>query len=118
MEESGITVVGRLEVAETPWARMRGLLGRQDLPRDMGLLIRPCGSVHTWFMRFPIDVLFLDGEDRVVRIVSSLRPFRAASCLGRAVAVLETAAGVAETIGLREGDRLVTEEPTNKDRWL
>lgn len=117
VEGSGVTVVERLEVADRPLARMRGLLGRRSLPREVGLLIRPCGSVHTWFMRFAIDVVFLDGQNRVIRIAHALRPFRAAFCLGRADAVLETAAGVSEAVGLRAGDRLVSDASRNEQEF-
>ena len=60
-------------------------------------------------MRFPIDVAFLDRDDRVTHLVSGLRPFRVAACLGRACAVLEMASGVAHAAGLRVGDRLVSD---------
>jgi uncharacterized protein len=85
---------------------MRGLLGRSDLPRGEGVLLRPASSVHTWFMRFPIDVVFLDRELRVVKVVPQLAPWRVASGRG-ARAVLELAAGECERRGLRPGDRLV-----------
>ena len=58
----------RCDVADHPVALMRGLLGRSDLPRGEGILLRPAGSIHTFFMRFPIDVVFLDADDRVLEI--------------------------------------------------
>ncbi len=85
---------------------MRGLLGRRDLPRGEGILLRPAASVHTWFMRFPIDVVFLDRELRVLKVVPGLGPWRMASGRG-ARAVLELAAGECERRGLEAGDRLV-----------
>jgi uncharacterized membrane protein (UPF0127 family) len=102
--EGGV-VCERCTVAATPFARMRGLLGRSELPPGEGMLLRPAGSVHTAFMRFPIDVVFLDGERRVVRIVPALRPWRFASAR-RADAVLELGAGECARVGLREGDVL------------
>ena len=70
-----------------------------------GLLIRPSFSIHTFFMRFPIDAVFLDRSGSVVDVVGRLKPWRAATCL-RARAVLELAAGEAERLGLRFGERL------------
>ena len=70
-----------------------------------GLLIRPSFSIHTFFMRFPIDAVFLDRSGSVVDVVGRLKPWRAATRL-RARAVLELAAGEAERLGLRFGERL------------
>jgi len=86
---------------------MRGLLGRAELPRGEGILLRPAGSVHTFFMRFPIDVVFLDREQVVVGIESDLAPWRTAGRKG-AKAVLELASGEAARRGLAVGDALVS----------
>ena len=74
---------------------MRGLLGRRTLPADEGILLRPAGSIHTAFMRFPIDAVFLDRELVVVGIAPELPPWRAAGRKG-AHAVLELASGESE----------------------
>ena len=84
---------------------MRGLLGRKQLGRDEGILLRPAGSIHTAFMRFPIDAVFLDADGRVLRIENDLRPWRASGCRG-ARAVLELSAGESERRGVRPGDRV------------
>ena len=84
---------------------MRGLLGRRELPPGEALLLRPASSIHTAFMRFPIDAVFLDRELVVLRVVPRVRPWRAAARL-RARAVLELGAGEAERLGLRPGERL------------
>jgi uncharacterized membrane protein (UPF0127 family) len=101
----GSTVCDLCAIAHTAPARMRGLLGRSSLRPGEGMLIRPAPSVHTFFMRFPIDVVFLDREARVLKIAASLRPWRVASCR-RAVAVLELRAGAAAACGLEIGDML------------
>src|SRR5712692_10226671 len=72
-------VCARCVVAETPLQRMKGLLGRSGLAEDEGLLLRPASSIHTWFMRFPIDAVFLDRELTVVGIAEALRPWRFAA---------------------------------------
>ena len=84
---------------------MRGLLGRRELPSGEGILLRPAASVHTAFMRFPIDVAFLDADNRVVKIASRLAPWKAAAAR-KAKAALELPAGEAERRGLRIGDRI------------
>jgi hypothetical protein len=105
----GSLVCERCLLAETPLARTKGLLGRTGLERGEGILLRPASSIHMWFMRFPIDAVFVDAENRVLRIVSDLRPWRLAWCKG-AKAVVELAAGECERVGLRAGDRLLLRE--------
>ncbi len=101
----GRVVCERCVVADGALVRMRGLLGRSSLPREEGILLRPASSVHTWFMRFPIDVVFLDRDLAVLRVVPRLGPWRAVA-RRRAAAVLELAAGESERRGIRPGDRL------------
>ena len=104
-KRDGGVVCERCTLAATPLARMRGLLGRRSLPRGEGVLLRPAGSVHTAFMRFAIDVVFVD-RDLVVRcVVSDLPPWRTAGAR-RARAALELAAGEAARRGIEPGDRL------------
>jgi uncharacterized protein len=103
--DGGRIVCERCEVADTVIARARGLLGRKNLPPGAGLLIRPSFSIHTLFMRFPIDAVFLDRSGSVVDVVGSLKPWRAATRL-RARAVLELAAGEADRLGVLVGERL------------
>jgi uncharacterized protein len=93
------------DVADGPVSRLKGLLGRRDLLSGEGLLLRPAPAIHTFFMRFPIDAIFLDRELRVLRVAPELRPWRTAGQTG-ARAVLELRAGQAEQRGLRVGERL------------
>ena len=92
-------------VAETPVRRMRGLLGRRGLGPGEGLLLRPAPAVHTWFMRFAIDVVFLDRDMRVLKIAEKVGPWRMSGCRG-AASVLELPAGGCAQRGIRVGDRL------------
>ena len=96
-------------MADTPWTRFRGLMGRRELVPGQGLLLRPSGSIHTCFMRFPIDVVFMDGELEVLRVARVVRPWRARLQRG-AKAVLELAAGEADRVGLEPGDQLTLEK--------
>ena len=109
MRRAGAYLCETCEVTAGPFERMRGLLGRDDLATGEGMLIKPAPSVHTFFMRFPIDVLFLDRDMRVLRIARELRPWRMAACR-KARAVLELPAGEAERRGVRVGDRLRVSE--------
>lgn len=103
--QDGNLVCERCLLAETPLARLRGLLGRAGLERGEGILLRPASSIHMWFMRFAIDAVFLDQESRVLRVVENLRPWRLAGCRG-AKAVIELRAGECERVGLAAGDVL------------
>jgi uncharacterized membrane protein (UPF0127 family) len=102
----GSEVAVRVQRADRAWSRMVGLLGRRSLAEDEGLLLTPCTSIHTFFMRFPIDVLYLDREHVVLKAVRALRPFRFSACLRGCHSVLELPAGAIETSGTRVGDRL------------
>jgi uncharacterized membrane protein (UPF0127 family) len=110
LDAEGRIVCHRVSVADTPRTRLRGLLGRDALPTGEGLLLRPAGSIHTAFMRFPIDVVFLDRDLHVLRVVTELEPWRVAS-RRRARAVLELAAGEAERRGIRAGSSLALSVP-------
>jgi uncharacterized membrane protein (UPF0127 family) len=103
----------RCRVADHPVARMRGLLGRSDLPQGEGVLLRPAGSIHTYFMRFPIDVVFLDKEDVVLEVVPHLPPWRVAGVKG-ARSVLELAAGEAAARGIVAGAKLRYDGPPQR----
>ena len=105
LSERGEVVCERCVVADGPLTRLRGLLGRRELPPGEGLLIRPAGAVHTSFMRFPIDVVFLDRDLTVVDVVDGLVPWRAAGRRG-AHAVLELAAGERARRAIVPHDRL------------
>src|SRR5438874_3982725 len=102
----GIEVCSHCEVAERTIPRMRGLLGRDGLGEGEGMLLDPAPSVMTFFMRFPIDVVFLDRAQTIVKIVHTMRPWRIAAAR-RAVATLELPAGTAAAVGLEPGMSLV-----------
>jgi uncharacterized protein len=92
----------RLIAVSTFWARARGLLGRPPLAANEALLLRPCRAVHTFFMRYPIDVVFLDRVGNVVAVREALRPWRVAFA-PRARAALELLPMQARRFGLRPG---------------
>ena len=104
-EDGSIVCEGCVQ-ADTALMRMKGLLGRGDLPSGEGILLKPASSVHMAFMRFAIDAVFLDRDLRVVKIAADLRPWKVAGSRG-AKAVLEIPAGEASRRGLTVGDCLV-----------
>jgi uncharacterized membrane protein (UPF0127 family) len=103
--EDGRIVAEEVRVANTIGSRTIGLLGRRSLPPGQGIVLRPAFSIHTAFMRFPIDAIFLDADLVVVKIAADLRRARTASCRG-AREVVELAAGECERRGLSVGDRV------------
>jgi uncharacterized protein len=102
----GSVVCERCRIADNFFTRMRGLLGARRLADDECLLIRPAGSIHMFFMRFPIDALFLDRDLRVLAISADLQPWRVAGQRGARV-VVEMAAGQASKRGVQVGEQLV-----------
>ena len=103
--EDGRIVCDSVIVADGTFRRLRGLLGRKALRPDEGIVLRPAWSIHTAFMRFSIDVVFVDAEQVVMRVEPGLRPFKTASCRG-AREVVELAAGECARRGLAPGDRV------------
>ena len=102
-------VCERCIVAATPLRRIKGLLGRSALEEGEGLLIRPTSSIHMFFMRFPVDAVFLDRELVVQKVVRELDPWRIAFARG-AKAVVELRAGEAARRSVAIGDRLTLED--------
>ncbi|HYS10289.1 MAG TPA: DUF192 domain-containing protein [Myxococcales bacterium] len=106
---TGAVLAHRVERASTPLARLRGLLGRSALPEGEALVIDPCASIHTFFMRFPIDAAFLTRDLRVVRAILDLKPWRATRPYREAAMVVELPGGTLARTGTREGDFLSIE---------
>ena len=104
-DRTGNAVALNVDLATSRAARRRGLLGRDTLGASDGLLLTPCIAVHTLSMRFSIDVIFIDRDSRVVRVVPDLRPWRMTACF-RAHAVIELAAGTAAATDIQVGDLL------------
>jgi len=108
----GQSLVAAGWVADRFWSRLRGLIGNPLLEPGEGLLITPCNSVHTHFMGFPIDVLYVNGTEEVVGIDHALRPWRFGRLYRGARFVLELPAGTARATGTQVGDRLQVEPGT------
>ena len=110
VRSDGAIACERCTVADRMLSRMKGLLGRKNLPTGEGILIRPAPSIHTFFMRFPIDAVFLSRQGDVLKIAEHVAPWRTRSCR-HSYAVLELAAGEAGRRGLAVGERIDTVKP-------
>ena len=101
----GTVLASRLEVADSGPRRSKGLLGRDGLGSGEGLWIVPCESVHTFFMRFAIDLVYLDRKNKVKKVRSAVPPWRLSACL-TAHSVIELPAGTIQSTLTEPGDIL------------
>lgn len=109
------TLAAQAELARTFWTRFLGLMGRTGLEPGRGLLIYPASSIHMFFMRFPIDVLFVDKQDVVVSLHEAMQPNRSLASAWRARYVIELPAHVISATGTQVGDTLLlTPSPHRK----
>lgn len=107
------TVLGEaIEVADTAVRRVKGLLGRQCLEDGQGLLFKRCSSLHTFFMGFPIDILFIDKNGKVLKSAPEVRPFKLVRAPLKAYYALELPTGAVARSQTRVGDHL-----TFMDEW-
>ena len=93
-------------VADTWLTRLIGLMGRRQLSALTGLWLKPCGSIHTMWMRFSIDVLYLDAANKVLKIKENLKPFRLDFAPRGTVSVIELPAFSVAELGFRVGDTI------------
>lgn len=113
LASSGRTLASRVEKADDSGSRSKGLLGRDSLGSDEGLWIVqpplaryvPCPTIHTFFMKFPIDVLFLDASLQVRRVIEDMKPWRLSPWVSTAESILELKGGTLRG-SVRAGDRL------------
>ena len=103
--DRGCELAAHVEVAGESSSRRRGLLAKSHLDEAAGIWIAPCEAIHTFGMKLPIDVVFLDRKHRARKLVRKLSPARIALCLAGS-AVLELASGAIARSGLQPGDRL------------
>lgn len=99
-------VAQQAELADGWLARLRGLIGHRPLAPGEGMLIVPCSSIHTFFMAFPIDVLFADGAHRVIKVVPAVQPWRIGPVAAGARYVVELPVGTLLASRTVPGDEL------------
>ncbi len=105
ISKSGRELYADILIADTPWSRLVGLMFRREPKGAEGILLVPGNAIHTCFMRYPIDVVFLDGANRIVKIVRGLKPWRQTWIYFKARKALEVPAGKVPA-DLKEGDVL------------
>ena len=104
--QEGRIIAERLQIADTFWKRIARLLGRDEMLLDEGVLIMPAKTINTYFFSFPVDVLFLDREGRVVRLADNVMPWQTLHESG-ASSIVELSAGALCRRGCRVGDHVV-----------
>ncbi|MCL6638094.1 MAG: DUF192 domain-containing protein [Firmicutes bacterium] len=103
---NGSVLADRVAVADSFAKRLKGLIGRRAINRGEALILYPCKSVHTCFLNFPIDVLFIDREALVLHILESMRPYRLSPVISLSYMVVELPAGCVAATGTEAGHRL------------
>jgi uncharacterized membrane protein (UPF0127 family) len=96
-----------VDLANTFIKRFKGWMGKSNVSDGEGLLLLPCKSVHTCFMRFNIDVLFIDSAGKVVHMIEQMKPWRFSPVVKKAAAVLEITGGSIATQGIKLGDQII-----------
>lgn len=99
-------LVKEVLLADSFYYRLKGLMGKKELKENEGLCLKPCKSVHTFFMKFNIDVLFVDNNDVVCGIVENLRPWQVSSYYRTSRYVIELKAGAIEKYKIELGDKI------------
>lgn len=93
-------------MATSVFSRMKGLLGRASLNKGEALILNPCNSIHTFFMRFAIDVLFVDKQGRIIKACKNIKPYRITPIYLRSSFVIELPVGTIDSSGTSKSDRL------------
>ena len=99
-------LIQQARVADTFWLRLKGLLGSAPLKKQEGLILVGEKSIHTWFMGFPIDVLYVDKDFKVIRADEAMGPYRLGSFISKSAYILEMPIGTIMTTQTTVGDQL------------
>ena len=110
--ETGQKLVGKLVIADRFWPRFWGLMMRKEPLTNEGCLLTPCKGVHTFFMRFPIDVVYLDSEYKVLDLFEKVQPWKVLPINKKAKHVLELPTGTIDETGTSKGQHL--KDPNSK----
>jgi hypothetical protein len=100
------TIASHIEIAQDPLSRMKGLLGKNDLSKGEALVITHCQSIHMFFMKFPIDVIFCDRQDRVVGLCLNIKPFCLSAIFFKASFAIELPTGSIAASMTQLGDQI------------
>lgn len=106
-QDSGAQLLtDQLKTTDSFWSRAKGLLGRSNLSENEVLWINPCNNIHTFFMKFSIDCIFVDRKMQIQKLVSDIRPFRIVGPFWRSHSVIEAQSGFIKSKQLKVGDHL------------
>ena len=100
----GAVIVQKAQIASSLGQRLKGLLGKKSLLVNEGLILKPCASIHTFFMRFPIDVLFLDKNMHIIKLIQNMPPGRFSSTVWGSKMTIELPAGKLSQTNTQVGD--------------
>ncbi|OCA84549.1 hypothetical protein A8F94_16505 [Bacillus sp. FJAT-27225] len=103
---NGTEIADNIENADSFFRRLKGLMFTKSLPAGHGLLIKPCQSIHTFFMNYPIDVVYLDGNNEIVALDQSMKPSKVGKVYRKASSVLELPDGTIRDTELKVGNHL------------
>ena len=106
MNSQNQVLISHLKVADGMWSRMKGLLGMETLPSQEALWIHRCNSIHTFFMNFSIDCVFLDSDLKVKALKEQIKPSRMTFPIWGARSVIEMKSGQIRDLGLKVGEQL------------
>jgi len=101
-----VVIASRVRTAQDPWQRMKGLLGTREFPQGEALVITHCQSIHMFFMKFPIDVVFCDQHNKVVGLCSAIRPFQLSPIFFKASYAIELPSGSIASSNTKIGDKV------------
>jgi uncharacterized membrane protein (UPF0127 family) len=107
-----ILLINKGHIANTFWLRLKGLLGRASLQVGEGLILAGEKSIHTLFMKFPIDVIYVDKTHKVIRVDKNMVPYRLGPFLSQSTYILEMPVGSIRESETQVGDQLKFEDPT------
>lgn len=110
----GTVVATHVEMADSMWKRFCGLMMRKEFHEDQALVLSPCSSIHMFFMRFPIDVAFVNSDGKILHALHSIRPWRMSRIVFHAVAAIELPAGTMKKRGIGTGDTITLHEEDDK----
>jgi uncharacterized membrane protein (UPF0127 family) len=100
------SIASHVETARDPWQRMKGLLGTSHFPQGQALVITHCQSIHMFFMKFPIDVIFCDSQDKAVGLCANIKPFGLSPIFFKASYAIELPSGSIASSQTQVGDQI------------
>lgn len=106
LKKNSSVLLKKCRIADTFFSRLMGLMGKKQIPQDEAIVFPRCNSIHTFFMRFPIDVIFVSAEGKVVALSEAVGPWRLILPKARVKHTIEMRAARAKELGISVGDTL------------